>query len=42
MTEGRRYCDDDARCRNAGVDCDHCTRNYDYEESDDCFVEKHE
>lgn len=35
-----RYCDDEAKCQNAGRDCDHCTRNYDYEAAGDCFVEK--
>jgi len=42
MTEEKpnRNCDDEAKCENAGVDCDHCTRSYYYEEASDCFVEK--
>ncbi len=38
-----RYCDDEDKCKNVGHDCDHCTRNYDYEEKRfDCFSEKDE
>jgi len=34
-----RYCDDEVKCRNAGVDCHRCIRSYGYEESGDWFDE---
>lgn len=37
MTRG--CCDKGDKCRNAGIDCDHCTRSWDYEEPSDCFEE---